>query len=147
MSNVGFLTIRGLSWTPLPPVPALVALSLLLLIGIHSIRARSILHASRERLLPTEFSIDKTYVFPGRTMHARMTPTYHAFNYPYLMVGIPVHQGLSSQSTRHVSTNIPHWWRRGWLRVDPRDHLLRENRSTLREKLDHYLISQVTQSP
>ena len=43
-----------------------------------------------------------------------------------------------------LSLNISRWWNRGWLHVDPDDHLHRgDNEGGLRSKLDTYLRQQV----
>jgi hypothetical protein len=89
------------------------------------------------------FTIHKPFVFSGRISHTRLFPKFHAFSYSYLMVGIPV-RSFKSNWLLSVDTATSRWWNRGWLRVEPQDHLGRGGDGDgLSRKLDRFLQSQV----
>lgn len=82
----------------------------------------------------------KPLVFPCRTTHARLFPKKHSFSYSYLFVGVPV--GWQGRAGTLLSADGAA--KRGWLHVDPADYLERDLQgATLREKVDHYLVTQV----
>ena len=90
------------------------------------------------------FTIDDLLILRGRTSHTRFFPAFHSFNYSYLMVGVPLH---SIRGNWLVSVDEPSWWKRGWLRIEAKDHLERgKNEHGIRRKLDLYLTSQVSPS-
>jgi hypothetical protein len=59
------------------------------------------------------------------------------------MVGVPVRSCQSNWLLSIDSAN-KNWWKRGWLRVEPQDHLGRGDEKSLDLKLDHFLQSQVS---
>ncbi|EFQ29173.1 hypothetical protein CGRA01v4_11601 [Colletotrichum graminicola] len=91
-------------------------------------------------------------LIPCTTTHRRTFPEKHAFEYSYLVVGIPV--GWSGTYAGMVSSDVqaPGWTSlfsvspqpgKGWFDVDPADYLDRGNGHLgLRGKLDAYLESQ-----
>lgn len=89
------------------------------------------------------FHNDEVLVFPGRTSHTRLFPKAHSFSYGFLIAVVPVRNCKSNWFAAIDNENKP-WWRRGWLRVDPRDHLHRgDDDHGLSYKLDRYLESKV----
>ena len=90
------------------------------------------------------FTIHKSFIFPGRISHTRLSPKLHAFAYSYLMVGIPVR---SPHSNWLLSVDAANWSQRGWLQIRAQDHLDRfENEKGIGHKLDRFLESQVSSS-
>jgi hypothetical protein len=91
----------------------------------------------------TSYSPCRPFILPGRISHTRLFPKFHTFSYPYLMVGVPVRSCQSNWLLSIDSAN-KNWWKRGWLRVEPQDHLGRGDEKSLDLKLDHFLQSQVS---
>ena len=119
---------------------ATVCLALFSASSSHKIRSlRESPHQSSERSAP---GIDDLLILPGRTSHTRLFPKCHRFTYSYLMVGVPIHS--SDQGNHLLSVDECSWWKRGWLRVEAKDHLGRSgNENGIRRKLELYLDSQV----
>ena len=88
------------------------------------------------------FSIDDLLILPGHISHTRLFPKFHSFTYSYLMVGVPIHS--AKRGNYLLSVDERSWWKRGWLRVEAKDHLGRDdNEHGIRQKLELYLRSQV----
>lgn len=104
-------------------------------------------NAVREDGPPGSRPAGKVLLFPCKTIHSRLFPKKHSFDYSYLTVGVPVGvEGVwgglvSSTSTKRSWFSLS---RKAWYHVDPKDYLDRGNGHLgLRGKLDAYLKSQV----
>ncbi|EED21453.1 conserved hypothetical protein [Talaromyces stipitatus ATCC 10500] len=85
--------------------------------------------------------IDEVLVFPGRTSHTRLSPVVRSFWFHFLIAAVPIRNCRSNWFVSVDSDTKP-WWHRGWLRVDPPDHLHRgEDENGLSYKLDKFLSS------
>lgn len=88
------------------------------------------------------FPLQKPFILPGQISHTRLFPKYHTFRYPYLMVAVPV-RSCPSNWLLSIDSAAKSWWSRGWLRVEPYDHLGRGDETSLGQKLDNFLRDQV----
>lgn len=89
------------------------------------------------------FHNDEALVFSGRTSHTRLLPKVHSFSYNFLITAVPV-RNCKPNWFAAINNETRPWWRRAWLRVDPRDHLHRgDDEHGLSYKLDRYLESKV----
>ena len=97
----------------------------------------------------------KPLIFPCRTSHTRMFPQKHSFSYSYLLVGIPIGFKGSAGSLLSAESGVCRDEKKtmkgaskttkSWFHVEAADYLNRENHTlTLQEKLNAYLISQVS---
>lgn len=86
----------------------------------------------------------ETLVFPGFTSHTRLSPKLHSFCYRFLIAAVPV-RSCSSNWLVSIDNRRKSWWRRGWLQIDPENHLQRgDDELGLSNKLDEFLKSRVT---
>jgi hypothetical protein len=90
----------------------------------------------------TSFSLQKPFILPGQISHTRLFPKYHTFMYPYLMVAVPV-RSCPSNWLLSIDSAAKSWWSRGWLRVEPQDHLGRGDETSLSQKLNNFIQAQV----
>lgn len=85
-----------------------------------------------------DFALEPLLI-PSKTTHTRLFPKAHSFGYSYLLVGIPVGWKGCSGSMLSAGSGTS----RGWFHVSAENHLERTTPGlSLREKLDHFLISQ-----
>lgn len=132
--------------------------------AVHQSLRQGSLNANESVLedIPTCLPHYKSLFFPSRTTHRRLHPKPHAFNYSYLLVGVPVlrrprntnsmlssHPTLSKQRTDQ-SAYLQSADKTAWFSVHASDYLQRSpaySNFTLRAKLDMYLRSQGISKP
>lgn len=97
---------------------------------------------------PTELPFFKPLLFPSRTLHRRLQPKTHSFEYSYLLVGVPILD--RSTSTTGLLPSVQPSEDSWWFSVHSSDYLQRGpalQDLNFRVKLDLYLVSQGVSDP